>query len=943
MFSREIVGSVVLVLGMVGVASRCPAQQLLLENGAVSAVVDDHGIESIHYQGTTIRMAQAHPLLISLTDLDNPHNQGRVSPTQAIEVLDFDGSELRGASYVTRRSASAASVAWTGTLPGVTGRLTAVYDFEVVDGPQGPGVVVRGRLQSSTLELGIRSLTYRHCLAASNTPNWIAGGLTGLMECEFSALAAGAIDGNHPFLTSGGVHDFRGGEKQYLTTRTSESFLISSARSPGATHDLMVTLDGRRDPEHTSRDLGIFGAETLQGERLFATGAVSYLPNDNCPANGGKSFEVGPGLYFSLLERRQQSDPYWDTVRAYRERWVDPFFDEGLLDERPEWMERCLYLGMNVSPNGEIHPEPVLGFLDRLLSARESDTDLALLLWGALDEERYAPLLGLKELLDRIDQLEQTHGVRIHRSAYFLPTAYVAGPSGGSRAKEIALDEFFEPSAWALTPSHFSFQVDTGGPSYARFLTGWLDLLPDRLDGIYLDDAYRGRQWHQAAYNPGLSVQGRLPDQVRGYLKTFGLINEHFVRRGKRDTYLWTELGVLSQLAPGNLVQGNSGAIEVPGPIFSDTERRVRFRPFLNDVAGHRWMMGFSGTVTNAFLMLEDGLEPVFYTFTDVVRGMAPAINPIATSGGFFGISEIAAAHGEPYLDAASGFADRSTTFFAENRDILTHWRREPLPGSTDIGLVQHRMAGHAGAFSGLAEAMPYDVPVEEIPYGVFSDGHGLAIAVCNPTLDAAGVAEDRVVGFSLERGRGDAALGGPVRVTVQSVNDALPRLLYAESAAGTAPIDLDVLVPGHDFLMIRIEPAVSSLAAVETTGSQSRLDGKILSNPLGAEWEFTLTDAPPLSEGALAVSLSGPVSSPFGEGAEQLIVLPEPLSLPFETDAQGRATIRTPALAVGELWVQALVPRQLSGPKVFGVSSSNAVRWTSQTADPVDTSGRER
>ena len=122
-------------------------------------------------------------------------------------------------------------------------------------------------------------------------------------------------------------------------------------------------------------------------------------------------------------------------------------------------------------------------------------------------------------------------------------------------------------------------------------------------------------------------------------------------------------------------------------------------------------------------------------------------------------------------------------------------------------------MAGHAGVFSGQAEAMPYEVPVEEFPHGVFSDGYGLAIAVCNPILNGSGEAEDRIVHFSLHREEQSGPLRGPVRVTVQGVDDVTPRLIHAEATAGTTPLELTILVLGHDFVMIRVEPAVSSFA----------------------------------------------------------------------------------------------------------------------------------
>src|SRR5690606_41115485 len=120
-------------------------------------------------------------------------------------------------------------------------------------------------------------------------------------------------------------------------------------------------------PENNARELGFFGANSLDGSpQRFGFGLAGYLPNDDRPGNDGGELAIGSGIVVAPFPQEHATDPYWDVVRAYRARWVDPMLD-GIdkTAERPDWMERSMYMVLNVDQGGFIDVAAVTQFVDK--------------------------------------------------------------------------------------------------------------------------------------------------------------------------------------------------------------------------------------------------------------------------------------------------------------------------------------------------------------------------------------------------------------------------------------------------------------------------------------------------------------------------------------------------------------------------------------------------
>ena len=864
-----------------------------LIGGDLSASVGPNGLVEIGTGRERLRFVDAHPLVVRVTDLSGPRVRHR----------DHVGVALQGAAVaVVATSDSAATVSWTDCrIAGIDGSFDVACDYEVVAAPHGPAVAVRTRLVASRLAVGIAAIGYRQFLAGPELPERLWGGFTGALEVRFDDLADGTLDAQQDFLRSGGLmHLGASGGEEYLTTRTSETLLIAATAHPGRAHGLLVTRDGRHDPDNAAREVGLFGAHDITGDGHdeFGVGALAFVSNDDAAGNDGVDGPIGSGLVFGIYEQTAAQDPYWDVVRAYRARWIEPLLagiDKHA--ERPDWMAESMYMVLNVEGPSGVRVDAVVRFLIDYLDFHDEVTDVALHLWGAVDQERAEPLPGLDSLIGRLEDVEASTGVRIRPSLYYLPTAYEADASGGTRLDQVCRDPFGAPIRHPVAerPGKYSFAVDTAGAAHRAFYANWMEsLFPSYgIDGVYFDDAYRNRNFHLFHYDGAATLRGRRTESVAACYDLMQDTNEHFAR-WSRQGYLITELGVVGRSVPGNLVQGVPGVLEAPGGLFTSPQRGVRLRNWVNDVAGHHWLSGYAGNIAHRWLLMPNPSDLLF-SATDVVHGMLPVQAPLAFGGGyydFFQLSGAVSLDGVPEAAAPirlqSVMANRSMAFLRRHRDVLTGWQREGLPGTHDI-------ADHDIVFQDQQGQPAYTIRVPEIPFGTFAKDGAVAVALANPHTFG------RRVELRLSADAAGVLGAGPWRVSIRSEQADAAREMLEVSGADSGVLKLVVDLPPLDFAMLVVEPRTGGTES--DVGASGCAECSVAVSASG----IAVTGAPAGAPGVLLVGRSAVASvagipCPLGVDPRGAIVAP------FACDAAGAATFAGDPTGIAGLFVQAVV-----------------------------------
>src|SRR5690606_9473275 len=179
-------------------------------------------------------------------------------------------------------------------------------------------------------------------------------------------------------------------------------------------------------------------------------------------------------------------------------------------------------------------------------------------------------------------------------------------------------------------------------------------------------------------------------DAVAAYIEQMHRTNVHFANRNV-ESCLTTELGIVGRSVPGNVVQGSLDVVQSLGPLFSSPEQTPRIRPFVNDVAGHHWVCGYGGDLVHQWLPLR-GHDALLYFATPVVHGLSPGHSPFPVEGRYYDFIDLC---NEGLIDCGrtryravavqTSYQNDATAFYNRHADILTRWRRQPLPGTTDI------------------------------------------------------------------------------------------------------------------------------------------------------------------------------------------------------------------------------------------------------------------
>lgn len=347
--------------------------------------------------------------------------------------------------------------------------------------------------------------------------------------------------------------------------------------------------------------------------------------------------------------------------------------------------------------------------------------------------------------------------------------------------------------------------------------------------------------------------------------------------------YMTTELGWIGRKAPGNLIQGVA-MLEPNGPFFGSADDLMRFQPWLNDVAGHHWLSGYAGSIAQSWLWLQD-VDDLLYFATPIVRGLVPVHAPLALNNRYYDFFQLCSERivdcTDPRFRAVgmhSSYENAGAAFFRRHNDVLTGWRRQPLPGTHDV-------QEHEIAFLDRQGTLAYKVAVDEIPYGCFSDGKRVAIALTNPRLSP------RTASFRLERDRYGMSLDGSYRVTVQRLGDGLP-VQVLEGATGD--LAFAVTLESRDYAMVIVEPVPYSWSS---TPNLAGCDGGKLAGSTGGAGgihvTLTVSDALPQAPGIMVYGY-GSSSLPLPVSSCHLLVDPNgSIQVPFGTDANGRATLR--------------------------------------------------
>ena len=407
-------------------------------------------------------------------------------------------------------------------------------------------------------------------------------------------------------------------------------------------------------------------------------------------------------------------------------------------------------------------------------------------------------------------------------------------------------------------------------------------------------------------------MQGRTESAVRGYFGHLQLANDFFGSRASQG-YLLTELASVGRSIPGNLVQGGPDIVQSLGPLFQSPEHSARFRPFVNDVAGHQWLSGYAGDISHQWLTLRD-FDDLLYFLTPVVHGLVPIQAPFATGGRYFDFFQLCAEGlfdcGDPRfrgVELHSVYANDAMEFFRRHGDILTRWRREPLPGTHDI--AAHEIEFHDGA-GGTA----YKVSTDALAFGCFGDGDRIAVALTNPQQTAGRVR------FVIERGRYGFDLAGHQRVSLQRLGEVGAQMILEQTSGDLA---FEVELPPLGYAMLTIDPAVAFTSTPNAAGCEGgALLGRSTYDGTEQTIEFAIDQAPPGAQGLLAIA-AGPGASPLPTSlCSMLIDLASALTVPCATDASGATNLSFRSSVPLDVHVQGVLVDPLSGSLV----ATNAV-----------------
>ena len=791
------------LLAALGASAPLAAQgpPVTLTNGqGLTVKVTTNGIQEIDAGGDLYRFEDVPPFFLQATTLAG----GQVT------WREFRSTDLTVATKsVVSLSPTRCTLAWRAcALPGITGTCDLVYAYELVAGER--SIAIRGTVESSSLSSGLTSVTYRQYLQEDATPYAVTGGFTGAMHVTVDKLQASKWNMQHPLLATGGVLPLGATNPElFMATRTGETLLIAATHHDNRSQGLLVTRDARFDPDNTGREVGFFGVNAVSTTApRFGFGCQSYMPGDNRPANGGAALAIGAGIRIDLFARENTAEPYWDVVRAYRSRYVDPLLvGQRKPAERPAWAGRSVYIAVNVSTGGIVNEPQTTTFLDEFLATYDQVSDVTLLLWGACDGEHFRPLPGLEQLTAKVQALASKHRKQVHMAFYYLPTWYASDATGGTRLPQVSLDPFANPVRFAFGggANVFFYSVNTSSAATQDFYRRWLNevVAPNGITALFLDDAYRHRTFYSYSYGADdedrlMGLAGRTPAMVDGYLWHMRATADWFQSR-QQPSLLLTELGILGRSVPGNLLQG-VGGIQNAGPFFIDPKEELQLMPFLNDVAGHHYLAGYAGTLGNEWIELADYADITYYS-SQVVRGLVPMVTPIGMAGrycDFFQMCRHVVDCGKPRfrpLSYCSQFANLAIGFRGRHEAILSSWERQPLPGTHNI--AKHRMfweATHA--------VLPYYLTLDETPFGYFRDPQHperFALAVANPRE------QTRNVRFRLSRDRYGLQLQGAYALTLQiGVGPTLYQVPYSSTAS---EIDFAFDVPALQMAMVRLEP----------------------------------------------------------------------------------------------------------------------------------------
>ena len=770
-------------------APQLSSQLVAISNGTCKARITANGIADISLGSEVFTFENLPPFLIRTTTIAGGQ----------IAQADYWGHELSTTQkHIVQLSQSQCVLTWRGcALPGVVGAFDLIYQYEVL--PTRSAVAVRGRVQNSSLRIGIQAVGYRQYLAVDSTPASVTGGFTGAAHLSFALLPLSNWNLQHPFLLTGGYHRLgKSRVEEFITTRSSETTLIAASHHANRRNGILLTRDVRFDVDNVGRETGLFGSNPIgaaAGAR-FGAGVLSYLPNDDRPGNGGAALDVGAGLVYDFFVQENAAEPYWDAIRAYRDLYVEPLLvglDKSAL--RPSWGEHCLFMTINVSSENQVRVGPVLEFLDQFFQYYDQVTDIALLLWGATETERFTPAPGLQALMSGIRSMEVARQKRIHTSLYYLPTGYVAAADGGSRLSQVCLDPFGNPSRFQISPTEYGYIVNTAAQETQAFFSNWVGstVLPTGSEGVYFDDAIRNRHVFASHYVRTAALQGRLPDLVRGCL-------EHMLdpQLGQKGRYVITELGTFGRSVPGNVIQGVAN-LEVAGAFFLKPQHELKLLPFLNDIAGGKhYLAGYAGVLLHSWLNLEDFNNTLYYP-TQIVRGLVPLLTPLAIGERYLDFFQMCRDRvvncDDPRfraLGAYSRFANASMGFFARHASILARWRREPFPGTHDI---PKRIV----KFLPSAQSPAYQLTVDELPFGCFSspDLQSMAVALANPHE------APRQVRLNFARRLYGMQFNGRYRVVLEAQNGA--RTVLAQASSGE--LEAAFSMPAREFALVMLEP----------------------------------------------------------------------------------------------------------------------------------------
>src|SRR5690606_18659330 len=166
----------VALAGSIGTA-RAQMPAVLSDGQDLTVTVAGNGLRSLAKGGDEWEFADVDPLVVRVTNLAG----GRMTWSH------YPGSQLLGTRprVVPDTSTHCTVERKNCRLPGIVGKFDLIFEYELVPAPYGPGVAIHGRVENSSLPLGIAAVAYRQYLASSDEPDTVIGGFTGAIEVSF--------------------------------------------------------------------------------------------------------------------------------------------------------------------------------------------------------------------------------------------------------------------------------------------------------------------------------------------------------------------------------------------------------------------------------------------------------------------------------------------------------------------------------------------------------------------------------------------------------------------------------------------------------------------------------------------------------------------------------------------------------------------------------------